>query len=147
MTQEEKCYGTIPFIIIDGKINFLIVKHNRWHWWFPKWHLEIWESEEQTAKRETKEEIWIENIKILKDHKFTDIYNVFVDGKKKEKTVTLFLWEISVESLSKIDLSISGGETVDFSVGDYKRISNLLTFDSSKEILKKAWKILSYRVW
>jgi len=41
-------------------IEFLIVQQKQWkHWFFPKWHAEQNESEEETALREIYEEAWL----------------------------------------------------------------------------------------
>ena len=50
--KKEKSCGCIVFN--DGKV--LLVRHNKGHWDFPKGHVEPGETEEQTAKREVKEE-------------------------------------------------------------------------------------------
>ena len=62
----EKSCGAIVFKKIDGVRHFLLIKHAKnQHWGFPKGHVEMHESDEQTAKREIKEETNLD-VKILK---------------------------------------------------------------------------------
>ena len=61
----EKSWGAIVYEIRDHHKYFLLVKNkNGKHWGFPKGHIEVGETEEQTAKREIKEETNLD-VKIL----------------------------------------------------------------------------------
>ena len=55
MKQEKSC-GIIPYLLIDNEIHYLLVKQNNGFICFPKGHVEIGESEEETALRECFEE-------------------------------------------------------------------------------------------
>jgi 8-oxo-dGTP pyrophosphatase MutT (NUDIX family) len=137
--KEKSCW-IIPFTIIDGNIKFLIVKHNQWHWWFPKWHIEKWETEIQTAKRELMEETWINNVRILDNCKFTEEYETPVNWEKIDKIVVYFLWEISIDNLSNINIIKS--ELSDYLVDSYDNLCKIITYDSSRQILKKMFYFL-----
>lgn len=58
MKHEKSC----GCIIINDKSEVLIIHSNLGHWGFPKGHIEEGETEEQTAKREVKEETNLEII-------------------------------------------------------------------------------------
>ena len=102
-TKEKSCW-IIPFLIVDGIIKFLIVKHNLWHWWFPKWHIEKWETELQAAKRELMEETGIVNVKINDESGFIEEYTIILNWIKIKKTVILFLWEIHIDNINEIHI-------------------------------------------
>lgn len=128
-------------MVIDGNIKFLIVKHNLWHWWFPKWHIEEWETEEQTAKRELVEETWIVNVKIISKYRFVEKYDVIINWKKNIKTVVFFLWELYIDNVSEIHILKS--ELSDYLIDNYDNVSKLLTYDSSKKLLEKMFLLLN----
>lgn len=85
----EKSCGAIVFRDDDnGKKQFLLIKHKKnKHWGFPKGHTEMHETDEQTAKREVKEETSLD-IEILKGFKQVGFYRPY---SKIEKKVVLFL--------------------------------------------------------
>lgn len=81
----EKSCGAIVFYIKDDQIYFLLVKNKKGrHWGFPKGHIEIGETEEQTAKREVKEETGLD-VTILRGFRKKSYYKPF--GKTKKKVV------------------------------------------------------------
>ena len=56
MITEKSC-GALVFRRMDGRLDFLILKHRLGgHWSFPKGHVESGETESQTALREVLEE-------------------------------------------------------------------------------------------
>lgn len=59
--KKEKSCGAIVFYIKGGMEQILLIKHtNSGHWSFPKGHVETGETEEQTARREIKEETGVD---------------------------------------------------------------------------------------
>ena len=60
MKYEKSC-GAIVYKKESNEIYILLVQMNRGHWSFPKGHMNLDETEEQTSMREIKEET---NLKI-----------------------------------------------------------------------------------
>lgn len=81
----EKSCGAIIYEVRNHTRYFLLVKNkNGKHWGFPKGHIEIGETEEQTAKREIKEETNLD-VTIFKGFRKKSFYKPF--GKTKKKVV------------------------------------------------------------
>lgn len=84
----EKSCGAIIYEIRDNQRYFLLVKNVKGTYWsFPKGHIEVGETEEQTAKREIKEETNLD-VHILKGFRKKSYYKPFGRTKKK---VVIFL--------------------------------------------------------
>ncbi len=56
-----------------------------WNFWFPWWHLELWETREDCAKRETMEEAWIEISNCTLLWVTNDVFN------KEKHYITIFI--------------------------------------------------------
>ncbi|MBR1779029.1 MAG: NUDIX domain-containing protein [Clostridia bacterium] len=81
----EKSCGAIIYEIRGNTRYFLLVKNKlAKNWGFPKGHIEIGETEEQTAKREIKEETNLD-VTILKGFRKKSFYKPY--GKIKKKVV------------------------------------------------------------
>ncbi|GIW66901.1 MAG: diadenosine 5'5'''-P1,P4-tetraphosphate pyrophosphohydrolase [Candidatus Parcubacteria bacterium] len=90
--RKEISAGVIIFYQ-DKKMKsreYLLLKYLGCHWDFPKGHIEIHETPEQTAIREVKEETNL-NIKILKGFQKTITYNFKNKGEFIIKDVIYFL--------------------------------------------------------
>ena len=75
MTYEKSC-GGIVYRKFHGNTEILLIKHIKSGYWsFPKGHVENSETEEETAKREIKEETGI------------DVYIFATQGRKKGSCV------------------------------------------------------------
>ena len=84
----EKSCGAIVFKNIGGIKHFLIIKHAKnQHWGFPKGHVEMHESDEQTARREIKEETNLD-VEILKGFRQLGFYRPYSIVEKK---IVIFL--------------------------------------------------------
>jgi len=62
---KEKSAGAIIFRKENNKNYFLLLHYPSGHWEFPKGHVEGNETEEETVKREIKEETGLDNIVLL----------------------------------------------------------------------------------
>lgn len=123
----EKSCGAIIFN--DGKV--LVVKQTSGFYGFPKGHVEIGETEKETAIRETKEETGLD-IKIISNKRYTQSYIV---KENVHKDVVFFIAKLEnnnekrqVEEIEEI-LWI-----------DINEVENILTYDSLKELWKEAKK-------
>lgn len=123
----EKSCGAIIFN--EGKV--LVVKQTSGFYGFPKGHVEIGETEKETAIREVKEETGLD-IKIISDKRYTQSYIV---KENVRKDVVFFIAKLEnnnekrqVEEIEEI-LWI-----------DINEVENILTYDSLKELWKEAKK-------
>lgn len=61
--KKEKSCGAIVFYLKENKEQILLIKHsNSGHWSFPKGHVEVGETEVETAVREIKEETGVDAV-------------------------------------------------------------------------------------
>ncbi len=123
----EKSCGAIIFN--EGKV--LVVKQTSGFYGFPKGHVEIGETEKETAIRETKEETGLD-IKIISNKRYTQSYIV---KENVHKDVVFFIAKLEnnnekrqVEEIEEI-LWI-----------DINEVEKILTYDSLKELWKEAKK-------
>lgn len=132
MIKEKSC-GAVVYKKEEEKIYFLIEEMKAGHYSIPKGHVENNETEIETALREIKEET---NLEVNLDSNFREVvsYSPYEGCIKdvvffvaKAKTFDMKEQLIEVTSLKWL-------EPVD--------AINILTFDSDKEILRKALKYL-----
>ena len=123
----EKSCGAIIF----NEDKVLVVKQTSGFYGFPKGHVEIGETEKETAIREAKEETGLD-IKIISDKRYTQSYIV---KENVHKDVVFFIAKLEnnnekrqVEEIEEI-LWI-----------DINEVENILTYDSLKELWKEAKK-------
>lgn len=91
----EKSCGAIVFKNVGDTRYFLLIRHNKnKHWGFPKGHTEIHESDEQTAKREIKEETNLD-VEILEGFRQVGFYRPYSIVEKK---VVIFLAKVTKKS-------------------------------------------------
>ena len=122
--KKEKSCGCI--IIKNGKV--LLIQQTEGHWGFPKGHMELGETEIETAKREVKEETNID-VEINKDKRYVLEYTT---DKGILKEVVLFIAK-----------KINGDER--YQVSEIKTMELLtdkdaidrITYDNTRELLKR----------
>jgi len=131
MAQEKSC-GAVVFLRHKDSIKYLLLHYEAGHWDFPKGNQEKNEKEEQTAAREIKEETGIEDVEFIDG--FKEIIKYFY--KKGEETVykevIFFMAQTRTEEV-KLSFEHIGYAWVSYEHGDKK-----LTFNTSKELLRKA---------
>ena len=127
----EKSAGAIVFRR-NKKVKYLLIQYGLGHWEFPRGLIEKGESLENTARREIKEEVGIEDIRFVSGFKEWIKFFFRFKGKNIMKIATFLLAETRTE---KVKLSY---EHKDYAWLDYQEALNRLTFENSKEVLKKA---------
>ena len=128
----EKSCGAIVFKEnINGTKFFLIIKHRKnKRWGFPKGHTEINETDEQTAKREVKEETSLD-IEILKGFKQIGFYRPYGNVEKK---IVLFL----AKALEKSDVKVQKKEIETYKWATAKEVFNSLSTSNDFFIFNSA---------
>lgn len=147
---KETSAGAVIFRKEDSKIYYLLLHYESGHWDFPKGHVEEGENEEETVKREVKEETGIEDIEIIDGFKewikyiFKRTYDLEGEEKKKAplifKIVTFYLAETKTK-----EVKVSS-EHLEYKWLPYEQAVEQLTFKKAKEILEKANQFLKENV-
>ena len=127
---EERSAGVILFNKTEG-IQFLILKYPSGHWDFVKGNIEEGEKEKETVKRELFEETGIDSLQIHQGFNEKVEYNYYKKNIKVHKIVSYYLAETDQK---EIKLSF---EHLDSKWSDYEDLMKLITFENSREILKK----------
>ncbi|MBO5577580.1 MAG: NUDIX domain-containing protein [Bacilli bacterium] len=133
--KKEKSCGVIPFCSIGNENRVILIKQNNGVVGFPKGHVEINETEEETALRECKEE--------------TNLTPTLIKGFKKEisyympeydayKTVAFFIGVVKDISFKKQESEIS-----DIVVLNIQDALDAISFKDTKSLLKKAYKFFA----
>jgi len=132
----EKSAGAVLFY--DGaRREYLLLHYNEGHWDFPKGHIEGSETEEQTCRREVKEETAIGNIEIFPGFRHVYGYNYRRKGQLYHKDVTFF---VAKTTTREVKLSVEHKGFVWLSYDDAVKKA---TFDNGKELLRRAKDFLS----
>ena len=129
--QSETSCGIVVFYKEKKRILYLLLHYSEGHWDFPKGHVEGKETHEETAQRETKEETGLDvKIKIG----FKEELKYFFKREKEliHKTVYFFIGESKTNSV-KLSFEHIGSEWL-----PYSKALKILTYENSKNVLKKA---------
>jgi len=127
---EERSAGVILFNKAEN-IQFLVLKYPSGHWDFVKGNIEEGEGEEETVKRELFEETGINNLEIHQGFNEKVQYNYYKKNNKVHKIVSYYLAETNQK---QVKLSF---EHLDYKWSDYEGLMKLITFENSREVLKK----------
>ena len=145
----EKSVGAVVFRQSDGVNMFLLLHYRSGHWDFPKGHQEKGETEHETLIREVAEEAGINDLKIIPGFKtqtrfFYRAGEEERERRKKEgrfssvaKKVVYYLTETKTRQI-EISFEHTGFEWLGY--GDALA---RITYDNSKNVLKKANKFLN----
>jgi len=132
MSKEKSCGAVIFKKQKDGYFKYLLLHYEAGHWDFPKGNQEKNETEEQTVIREIKEETGIEGIEFVQEFKETINYFYKKGDETVYKEVVFYLVEASTEI---VELSF---EHIGYAWLSYENAYKKLTFNNSKELLRKA---------
>ena len=136
--KKEKSCGVIPYIIKNNEIQYLLVKQNNGFTCFPKGHVEINETEEETALRVTNEETGLK-AEIVEGFKETISY--YMPEYDASKDVVLFIGKINDLNYKPQEKEISN-----IIVAPHEEALKLLEFENWQKVLIKAHKYLIDKV-
>jgi bis(5'-nucleosidyl)-tetraphosphatase len=136
MVKEKSC-GAVVFRKTDKGLKFLLLHYQSGHWDFSKGHMEAGEDEKTTAARELTEETGIKDIRFIEGFREEIKYFFKRENQTVVKEVVFYLAETGTE---KITLSY---EHIGYTWLEYEDSMKKITFQNSKDILKKAMDFLS----
>ena len=127
----EKSCGTVPYIIKDGVIHYLLIRSKSGRYCsFPKGHVEQGESEAETAIRETFEET---SLKVNVDSGFRrEIFLSLSNGN--QKTVVFFTARFDAQTPGR-----NGEfEDYDYLILPFDEAYEAITFENVRGVLRDA---------
>ena len=131
MSRREKSCGCV-IINAEGKV-LLVYETTANFWGFPKGHVEIGETEVETAKREVYEETGLE-VDVLEKCRYVTKYKIF---KTINKTAILFPAKPKTDKVI-----IQESEIKDYRWCTKDEALSIMIHENLKKILKKAYKDL-----
>ena len=129
MNYEKSC----GCIIINENNKILLIHQLKGHWGLPKGHVEDNETEEQTAIREVKEETNLD-VEINTNYRYTMEYS---PKENVEKQVVFFVAKNITDNIIVQEKEVQGAKWLNI-----EDAIELITFDNSKELLRKVKKDL-----
>ena len=127
---NEKSCGAVIYRLEGGRLSFLIVKNRKGrNWGFPKGHVELGETEVETALREVREETGL-NVNICPGFRTVSQYALW---NRATKQVVFFLAESNSGELVLQEEEIERGRWV-----PYQAMMNFFRFDNDRRILRSA---------
>jgi len=129
--QIETSCGAIVFTR-NAETKYLLLQYEAGYWDFVKGNVELNETEEETVRRELKEETGITQADFIKNFRQTINYFYRAEGKTISKRVTLYLIETKE---TRVTLSF---EHIGYEWLNYRQAQERLTFKNSKQVLSKA---------
>lgn len=127
---NEKSCGAVIYRCENGKLSFLIVKNRKGrNWGFPKGHVELGETEIETALREVREETGL-TVEICPGFRTVSQYALWNHASKQ---VVFFLAESKTGSLVLQEEEIERARWV-----PYQTMMSFFRFDNDRRILRSA---------
>lgn len=145
----EKSVGAVIFRKReDEKKEFLLLHYPSGHWDFPKGHMEKGENEEETLRREVREETGIEKLQILPTFRRQLFYFYQAKGHEREKRLArgkgtnIFkrvIFYLAETDQQEVKISF---EHVDHQWLSIEEALKKITFPAPRKILEKAQNFL-----
>jgi len=143
MQKQETSVGAFLYKIENNEIFFLLVYSKRnGEWGFPKGHVDINETELETAIREIKEETGITNVEFEKGFRCIDTYKIkgtleTTKNRIIDKNVIYYLAKTNSNFVGCCDEEISEGKWLNF-----EQAISYLKYTNQKDLLEKAYRFV-----
>ena len=140
---REQSAGAVVFRLESGQAEYLLLLYpsmagkSRSYWDLPKGHIEPGEKEEDTVRREVREETGLRDIKLLSGFRELITYSFRAQGKNIFKTVVFYLAQTGEQEV-RISFEHSGCAWL-----PYTQAMSYLKFQNAKRIITKAHHFLS----
>lgn len=130
-------FGLVPVALLgQGEWRYLLIRHKKGHWGFPKGHKEGDESDLVAAQREFEEETGVASYKAVPNVSFVERYQFRKKkGKRVSKTVKYFLATVPLVGGELPKVSIQAKEIRDFRWCSGAEAQELLSFGMSQKVL------------
>ena len=129
MKYEKSC-GAVVFTCVDSEIRYVLVQSRAGHFGFPKGHMEIGETEEETALREVFEEVRLRPL-LLKN--FREVSEYVLPSSHAQKQVVFFLGYYELQEIFLQEAELQQAVLV-----SYEEALVLLEHEDNRRILKNA---------
>ncbi len=131
------------WIIAFDKENVVLAKWWHWNWWFPKWHIEIWENKIDTAIREFTEETWIpaKFLEIDSNKELKENYIFEKNWEKRKKYLSFFI--ANLKNWYEKHIQKQEWEILEIKLVKINEVKNFLSFEESKNTFEKVINIIS----
>ena len=133
--QIEKSCGGVVFTRENGDIRYVIIRHRAGHCGFPKGHMELGETEQQTALREIREEVGLQ-CTLIEGFRQQDQYPL----PKKPGTVKQVVYFLA--EFVEQEIVIQPEEISRVYLLPFEEALKLLPFPAARRILTKANRFL-----
>jgi len=140
----EKSVGAVVFHRENNQIKYLLLDHREDYWNFPKGHMEIGETDEETLRREIEEETGITELQILPSFKRRAFYFYRAKGKEKAKrkeagrTWNIFKMAVFYLVEAQNQTVHISSEHAGFAWLNFTEALEKLTYPTSRKILRQA---------
>lgn len=127
--KVEKSCGTVITTQVDGKRKYLIIQSLEGIYGFSKGHMEKGETEEETALRETKEEVGLD-VTLIKGFKTKSEHTFFRGEQEILKKVVYFPATYKNQEFHKQETEIK-----DILLLDYDEAMKIFQYDNCRTVL------------
>ncbi|QDU35207.1 Diadenosine hexaphosphate hydrolase [Poriferisphaera corsica] len=139
--KMDASFGVVPiFEDGEGRREFLLVKHQKGHWGFPKGHADAGESMLETARRELAEETGITDVALNEGRVFEEYYEyISKKGNLIRKKVSYYVGEVHEKHVSSQggEVVIQEAELLDAKWGDADWVMERMTFKEGRELFER----------
>ncbi len=127
-----------------GDRQFLLLQYRAGHWEFPRGHMEVGETEQETALREICEETGITDVRIFSGIRTTMQFSYVARGeeyrKRKNDKACAVVWKRVIFLAAEVPMDAAvriSHEHITYRWVNYEHAMNMLTFRNARGVLSR----------